>query len=133
MTQEEHIKYWANGAKRDLKAAESLFKAKRYDWCLFIAHLVLEKILKAFFVQKNNNKIPPKIHNLVKLAELSSIDFTDEKRIFFDEVNDFNLEARYPDYKNEFYTRCTKKFTEKYFKQIKENYTWLKSLLEYKK
>ena len=61
------------------------------------------------------------------------IDLTEEKRIFFDEVNDFNLEARYPDYKNEFYNRCTKKFTEKYFKQIKEHYKWLKSLLEYKK
>lgn len=133
MTQEEHIKYWVNGAQRDLKTAGSLLKTKRYDWCLFIGHLVLEKTLKALFVQNNDNKIPPKIHNLVKLAELSSIELNDEKREFLDEVNDFNPEVRYPDYKNEFYNRCTKKFTEKYFKQIKENYKWLKSLLEYKK
>ena len=103
MTKEEHIKYWIKGAEHDLKAAESLFESKKYDWCLFVSHLVLEKILKANFVYKNDNKVPPKTHNLVKLAERSYIELTEEKRIFLDEVNDFNLEIRYPDYKNKFY------------------------------
>lgn len=129
MTKEEHIKYWLNGADHDLKAAESLFESEKYDWCLFLAHLVLEKTLKAIFVSKYN-KVPPKTHNLVKLAEQSSIDLTAEKKIFFDEVNAFNLEARYPDYKNDFCHSCTKDFTEDYFVKIKENFHWLKSLIE---
>ena len=133
MTKEEHIKYWLKGADDDLSAAESLFDSKKYNWCLFISHLVLEKTLKAIFVLKNDNKVPPKTHNLVKLAELSFIELTDEKRIFLDEVNDFNLETSYPDYKDKFYNKCTKDFTEKYFIKIKELYHWLKSLLEYEK
>jgi len=130
MTKEEHIAYWIQSAEHDLIAAESLFNSAKYDWCLFIGHLVLEKTLKAIFVQFNENKVPPKIHNLVKLAELSSIQLTDEQKIFLDEVNDFNLETRYPDYKLEFYQRCTKEFTLNYFSKIKENFTWLRSRLK---
>ncbi len=130
MTKDEHIDYWLKSAKHDLKAAKSLFKSMRYDWCLFIGHLVLEKTLKAIFVHQNENKIPPKTHNLVKLAELSSLNLTDEQKIFLDEVNDFNLETRYPDYKHEFYDRCTKEYTDRYFSKIKEYYKWLKSQLK---
>ena len=51
MKKEEHIGYWLKSAEHDLEVAETLFQNKKYDWCLFIAHLVLEKILKAYFVK----------------------------------------------------------------------------------
>ncbi|MCR4344249.1 MAG: HEPN domain-containing protein [Candidatus Scalindua sp.] len=130
MTKDEHIDYWLKSADRDLSAAKSLFQAKKYDWCLFIGHLVLEKALKAIFVYANENKVPPKTHNLVKLAEVSSLDLTDEQRVFLGEVNDFNLETRYPDYRFEFYNSCTKGFTDKYLIKIKEYYKWLKSQIK---
>jgi len=50
MTQEEHIKYWIDSAEHDLDTANSLFSSGKYDWCLFISHLVLEKLIKAFYV-----------------------------------------------------------------------------------
>lgn len=87
----------------------------------------LGKNLKAFFVKDNDNRIPPKIHNLVRLSELSLIELDEEKRFFLDKVNDFNLEVRYPEYKNEFYKTYTKDFAEKYFTSIREFYQWLKS------
>ncbi|NQS99199.1 MAG: HEPN domain-containing protein [candidate division Zixibacteria bacterium] len=130
MTKNEHIAYWLQSAKHDLDTAESLFKSSKYDWCLFIGHLVLEKVLKAIFVDKNDNKNPPKIHNLVKLAELSFLELTEDQKVFLDEVNDFNIESRYPDYKFEFHKSCTKKYTDQYFKRIKEFYKWLKSQLK---
>jgi hypothetical protein len=37
---EEHIKYWVESADHDLDSAESLFAAGKYDWSLFIGHLV---------------------------------------------------------------------------------------------
>lgn len=129
MTKEEHVKYWMKGAEEDLAAAESLFMAEKYNWCLFIAHLVLEKMLKAAFVLRNDNNVPPRTHNLVKLAELSSLGLTDEELEFFDEVNSFNLEARYPDYKNKFHKKCNRDFTEDYFAKIKAQYSQLKSLI----
>ena len=127
MTKNEHIEYWLKIAEHDLNAAESLFIAGKYDWCLFVGHLVLEKTLKAIFVNANENKVPPKTHNLVKLAKLSMLNLSDEQKMFLDEVNDFNLESRYPDYKLEFYNQCTKEFASKYFMEIKEYHKWLKS------
>lgn len=130
MTIDEHINYWLDSAAHDLDTAEHLFKSGKYDWCLFIGHLVLEKTLKAMFVFKNNNKVPPKMHNLVKLAAIAKINLNQEQEIFLGDVNDFNLEARYPDYKQEFYKKCTKTFTERYFSKIKEYYKWLKSQIK---
>ena len=130
MKREEQIKYWLESAQHDLETAESLFASKKYDWCLFIAHLVLEKTLKALFVQNNKNDTPPKSHHLVNLAVLSKIELSDEQKIFLDEVNDFNLEVRYPEYKNELYKTCTNKFAEEYLLKIKEYYLWLKSQIK---
>lgn len=129
MNKEEHVNYWLQSAEHDFKAANSLFKSKKFDWCLFVGHLVLEKTLKAIFVA-HNEKVPPKLHNLVKLAELARLILTEEQILFLDEVNDFNLETRYPDFKLEFYKRCTKKYAKGYLKKIKEFYQWLKSQLK---
>jgi HEPN domain-containing protein len=127
---DEHINYWLNSADHDLDTAESLFSAGKYDWCLFLGHLVLEKGLKSFYVKDNENRMPPKTHNLVKLAEKTTIPLNAELKLFLDEVNDFNLEVRYPEYKQEFFKTCTKKFTEEYLNKIKEHYKWIKSLLK---
>ena len=127
MKPEEHIQFWLEGAAHDLDAAESLFAAGKYDWCLFLGHLVLEKTLKAIWVQKQSEKIPPKTHNLVKLAEKSALELTDDQKIFLDEANDFNLEIRYPDYKKAFYLHCSREYTMESFNKIKEIYQWLRS------
>jgi HEPN domain-containing protein len=130
MTKEEHINYWIESAEHDLETSDTLFEADKYDWSLFIGHLVLEKLLKAVFVKNNENKIPPKVHNLVRLAELSLIDIDEERKVLLDKINDFNIEVRYPEYKNELYKTCTKEFAEENRNHIKELYQWLKSQLK---
>jgi HEPN domain-containing protein len=132
MNVEEHVNYWLDSAKNDLGAAEDLFSSAKYDWCLFIGHLVVEKTLKAYFVYSNDNKIPPKTHNLLKLAEVANLSLTEEQKLFLDEVNDFNLEVRYPEYRREFYKLCTKEFTENYFIRMKDFSQWLTSQIEFK-
>ncbi len=129
MNKKEHIEYWLKSAQHDLDVAEALFQNQKYDWCLFIGHLVLEKTLKAYYVMQYN-QLPPKTHNLVRLAEISNINLEEEQKLFLDEVNDFNLEIRYPDYKFNFYKKCTKEFTESYFERIKEFYQWLLSQIK---
>lgn len=128
MTTEEHYKYWISSAEHDLDTAEALFSTGKYDWCLFISHLVLEKALKAIFVKRKGNKIPPKIHNLVRLSEIVNLELSEDQKLFFDKVNDFNIETRYPQYKDEFFKICTKQYVEKYFNEIKVTFIWLKSL-----
>jgi HEPN domain-containing protein len=96
MTKEEHIIYWLKSAEHDLDSAESMFDSEKYDWCLFVGHLSLEKLLKALFVQNNKNETVPRIHNLVRLAELSGVLLDKEQRFLLDKINDFNIQTRYP-------------------------------------
>ena len=130
MTQDEHIKYWLDSAQHDFDTLNTLFQSGKYDWSLFIGHIVLEKVLKAVYVRNNENRIPPKVHNLVRLAELSQINIDDDQKFLLDGINDFNIEVRYPEYKNEFYKTCTKEFAEEKINQINKLYKWLKSQIK---
>jgi len=129
MTKEEHIEYWVKTAEHDLLTAQSLFDTGHYDWCLFIGHLILEKILKAHFVNDNDD-IPPKIHDLVRLAEKTKLNLTDEQLTFFEKANYFVIASRYPDEKLKFYKICTQNYAENNFTTIKELYLWLKTKLK---
>ncbi|MEW5693227.1 MAG: HEPN domain-containing protein [Candidatus Hydrogenedentota bacterium] len=122
----EEIEYWLKSAEHDLETAESLFEKERYDWCLFLAHLVLEKILKAFYV-RDNSKMPPLLHKLDVLAENTKLIFSKKDLEFLKKVNEFNIQTRYPDKKFTFYKLCNKKFTKEYFERIKRIYQWLLS------
>lgn len=61
---------------------------------------------------------------------MANLELTEGQKVFLDEVNDFNLAIRYPDYKFEFYKKCTEDFTKQYFKGIKEFYKWLLSQIK---
>ncbi|MBI3582322.1 MAG: HEPN domain-containing protein [Nitrospinae bacterium] len=120
----QQITFWLKSAAHDLEVAETLIKNQKYDWCLFIGHLVLEKVLKAFYLRDKEEQ-PPKIYNLVKLAENTTLNLSNEQKQLLGEINRFNIEVRYTDYKNDFYKLCTREFTEEYFKKIEEMYQWL--------
>jgi HEPN domain-containing protein len=120
------IDYWRESAAHDMEAAQTLFKNQKYDWCLFVGHLVIEKVLKAIYV-RDKKEAPPWIHNLVRLAENTTLQLSEEQLMFLANVNDFNIESRSPDYKFSFYKTCTKEFTEEQFTRIQEMYQWLLS------
>lgn len=44
-------------------------------------------------------------------------------------ITAFNIEARYPDLKRSFRTKCTPEYTNRQMTLIKETYEWLRSLL----
>ena len=125
----KQIAYWINSANHDLDVAETLFQSGKYDWCLYIAHLVLEKTIKAFYV-KNVGKLPPRIHDLVRLANMARIEFAEETLEFLDAANTFNISTRYPDEKLRFYKMCTYEFTKENFQRMKEIYKCLLKKIE---
>jgi HEPN domain-containing protein len=126
---EKQIDYWKKSAEHDLDTSKILIKKKKYDWALFLGHLVLEKTLKAIFVKKKE-AFPPKTHNLVLLLKELDIEVSEDELDFFEEVNTFNISTRYPDEQLEFYRLCTKQFSMEKFKKIKEKYLWLKEKLK---
>lgn len=72
------------------------------------------------------NEAPPKIHDLLRLADKAKLELTEDLAEKFKNFNAFNLEARYPDYKLAFYKLCTPEFTHTQFAQIEEAIQWLK-------
>ena len=128
MTKEEITEYWLNSSDEDYVVMNSLFEKNHYVWALFIGHLVLEKLLKAYFVRQSEADVPH-IHDLTKLAELGFLNLTEEQKDFLDEVTTFNIKARYPDYKNVFSKKAAKEFTEKYLNRIRDFRLWLRGLI----
>jgi HEPN domain-containing protein len=129
MDVKKQIQYWIDSAKHDLDTVESLIREKKYDWALFLSHLVLEKILKALFV-KEKKIFPPKTHNLILLIKEIGLDIDEDELDFYEEVNTFNISSRYPDEQLKFYKLCTKEFTLEKFQTIKGKYQWLKQKLK---
>lgn len=131
MTQEEMINYWRDTSEQDYKTMINLYNSKDYHWCLFMGHLVIEKLLKATFIKSNGVNVNlPKIHDLLVLADKAGLNTTEEQKDLLDKITTFNISARYPDYKQEFYRKCTEEFTKARTDEIKEVRQWLISILE---
>ena len=118
------IDHWLRSAKRDKQTAKILFDNQKYDQCLFYCHLFLGKILKATYF-KRKQKTPPYTHKLTRLALLANLKLSQLQKDRLDEITTFNLQARYDDYKSEFYKKATQKYTQKYFKNSKKLYQLL--------
>jgi HEPN domain-containing protein len=125
------IDYWIESAEEDLKTARSLFESSRYHHCLFFCHLFIEKILKSLVVKRTSRHSLP-IHNLLKLAEEAEVDLSEKLREDLAIVNEFNIRARYNDYKREFYKKATPDYTKKWFERCREIYQWLNGKLDEK-
>ena len=80
---------------------------------------------------KNNKENPYTIksHNLLALAEKCKLDLTDEQVKKLQIITQFNISARYDDYKENFKQKCTDEYTKQQVRNIEEVITWLKGLL----
>lgn len=107
---------------------EHLFEKKDYHWSLFIGHLLLEKLIKAYYV-KNVDDQPPFTHNLLRLAEKTLLQLSEEQKDILVTITAFNIRARYDDYQLAFYKICTPEYTEEWIKKIKGFRKWIKDLL----
>lgn len=128
MTKEEHIKYWVGISDDNFKSMQNMFKSKEYMWSLFVGHLGLEKLLKAYYVKVKDKRVPY-IHDLYKLALQCELELTESQKDSLQYITLFNIQSRYEDYKRDFFKKCTKEFTEKNIKRIKELRNWLKDLI----
>ena len=124
MIKDKIVKYWIDSSGVDFQAMESFYDKSHYVWALFVAHLVIEKLLKAHYV-RNFAKNPPLIHNLLRLAEQAHIDLSEEQKNYLLEITTFNIKTRYPDYKFKFQKKATKEFTLQHITAIKKLRQWL--------
>ena len=128
MDREKIFNYWIDSSDNDFKAMSHLFEKGDYSWALFVGHLVIEKLLKAFYVQ-HINEAPPFIHDLVRLSENAGLALNESQKDILDTISAFNLRARYDDYKMDFHRKCDREFTAKWIHEIEAFRKWIKSRL----
>ncbi len=128
MTKEEVIKFWLESSDKDFQTMVHLYVSGDYMWSLFIGHLVIEKLLKAYYIRTKDENYPM-IHNLLRIAEKAGLDLNEEQQIVFSTVTGFNINARYDDYKQSFYQKCTREFTAIWIEKIKDQRSWIKNQL----
>jgi HEPN domain-containing protein len=125
---EKTLFYWLEGAKYDLDVANAMLKSKKYPYALFMGHLSLEKLLKAFVV-KYTKTHAPFTHSFPYLAEKSGVKIPEKILIKLREFMEFHFEARYPDANKAFYKKCTKAYASTKLKEIKEVFKWVRAKL----
>ena len=96
MNIQKQIDYWVKSAEEDFAAAQSLTDKGHFRHSLFFAHLAIEKMLKAHVVNRTKD-VPPKVHDIVRLAQLGGINLSKEQKNLLLEFRVYQLEGRYPD------------------------------------
>lgn len=124
------MQYWESSSDEDYNVMQYLYSGKKNSYCLFFGHLVIEKLLKGLYAKNNKeNPYTIKSHNLLALAEKCNLELTDEQVEKLQIITQFNISARYDDYKETFNQKCTDEYTSEQIKNIEEVRIWLKSLL----
>jgi HEPN domain-containing protein len=129
MNKKDHIEYWKISAGKSLDAVRSLFEKGNYVECLFWMHLTLEKLLKAHWVKDNRSDIPPKIHNLRKLAEQTVLSLAPGQVAFIDRMNALQMDGRYPDFNFQIYQTFDEQNTKLVLDEAENLYICLLNIL----
>jgi HEPN domain-containing protein len=87
---------WLRGAEYDIETAESLLKARRYIYVIFMCHLAVEKTLKAVIAETSTTP-PPRTHNLYRLLELGRLNLPEAHEAIVAQLNTMNTATRYPE------------------------------------
>ena len=122
---EKRVAFWRDGAAEDWEVAWELVSSRRVRHGLFFAHLALEKLLKAH-VCRHTQDLAPRLHNLVRLAELAAIPLSPTHTDTLAEMNAFNIEGRYPD---SLAFPPSQDEAKDYLRRAEEVYQWLMNQL----
>ncbi len=118
---EKQVAYWRDGAAEDWEIAQELIERGRTRHGLFFVHLSLEKLLKAH-VCRHTQDLAPRLHNLVRLAELAALPLSQAQVDVLAEINAFHIEGRYPDV---LIPPPSQDEAEGYLRRAQEIYRWL--------
>jgi HEPN domain-containing protein len=117
----KQISYWQKSAQEDWEVSIKLIDAGYIRHGLFFVHLSLEKLLKALAC-KHTGDIAPRMHNLLRLVELTGITMTGDQLNVLADMNAFQIEGRYPE---SLTTPPTMEETRIYLAAAEEVYQWL--------
>ena len=87
---------WVDQALYDLETARAMLASGRYLYVLFCCQQATEKALKAVIVRRTG-ELPPRLHNLLRLAEAAAVRLDPEQGKFLGELSGYYIQSRYPE------------------------------------
>jgi len=124
-----HTKEWLFFADNDLQTARSLLKSRRYIYTLFCCQQTIEKMLKALITERKDI-VPPRLHNLVRLAQIAELVMSNQEIEFLDRLSDFYIKTRYPETIAKLQVIAKRERALATVKETERYYLWIKSLIE---
>ncbi len=120
--------YWIERAEYDLETARAMLQTGRYLYVGFMCQQTAEKALKALIAQRGI--FPPKIHDLVRLAELGGVIgvLTAEQNSLLDELYPLAIESRYPSHNEEIAKMLNDKRSAEYISKTEAFLQWIKAM-----
>ncbi len=112
-------KEWLKQAQYDLETAEIMYKGSRYVYTVFMCHLAVEKALKALFTERAGI-VPPRIHNLIKLAKITRANLNENQIEFISTLNMAGIGTRYPELLDEAIKKYPQNITLDYLNKTRE-------------
>jgi HEPN domain-containing protein len=126
---EQDVKYWVDLSRYDIDTAKAMLAGSRYLYVLFTCQQSVEKMLKALVV-KNTKDFPPKIHDLIKLANIAKINIETEQKEFLAKLNYYYLETRYPRELSDISKQIKKGAAITFYNNTKKILKWLRSKVQ---
>lgn len=126
----DRVKYWTEIADYDLGTAETLYEGGRWLYVAFMCHQAIEKTLKAYWCATQPND-PPFTHNLTTLSEGTKLDkeMSDDQLDIIATLMPMNIQARYPEYKDQLAKMLTKENCRNIIDETKKLQEWIKNKL----
>ena len=127
ITAKQHVDYWLKLSSESLADMRAALKSGRRSNAMFCGHLAVEKMLKALCAAK---RIPIiREHKLLKLSHKAGLALTVDQETELGTITNFNITARYDDYKLRFHQLCTPKYTALWASKIEAWYKYLKPIV----
>lgn len=124
----ESSKRWSELARYDLETARAMFESGRHLYVLFCCQQAVEKMLKAL-VAERSKELPPRIHHLVRLAELAALEMSDQRADFLRELSAYYIQSRYPEEISDLASQVKEDEARRVLSQTEEIVQWLNSML----
>ena len=130
MTRDEQVHYWLDIANYDFDTAEALYNSGRWLYVAFMCHQVIEKTLKAYWCATQPDD-PPYTHNHKRLADGSGLygQLSADQRGFIETITNYNIEARYPEDKEELARTLTPQACRQMIDETKQLQQWIEGHL----
>ena len=122
------VQRWVQQALYDFQTARAMQQTGRYLYVLFCCQQAVEKTLKGL-IAKNTGEFPPRIHQLVRLAEVAGLSLPSEHADFLRELSAYYIQTRYPEELADTAAEITAEIAGRVLESSEREIQWLHSML----